>query len=165
MAYIDNSFQIAQFLVIDTSVSKDEIFSRNGSGEYNMSGLCVFIPTQKYPVIYNNKCIAMAEIEDCQMSAHNNKIFTAVFYRYVEISPEDANAFTHLWMMNAPAEQKQSFATPGSMGFNTKKSAPMTKTNDSESRAPWSKSRNENRGKSKHSPYRFTKDTGRFEDL
>ena len=163
MAYIDNSFQIAQFLVIDTSISKDEIFSRNGSGEYTMNGLYVFIPTQKYPVIYNNKCIAMAEIEDCQMSAHNNKIFTAVFYRYVEISTEDANAFTHLWMMNAPADQKQSFATPGSMGFNTKKSATVTQSNDSEYRAPWSKSRNQ--GKSKSSPYRSTKDTGRFKDL
>lgn len=165
MAYIDNSFQIPQFLVIDTSVSKNDIFTRNGRGEYTLSGLYVFIPTQKYPVIYNNRCIAMVEIEDCQMSAHNGKVNTSVFYSYVEISADDMNAFTHLWMMNAPAEQKQSFATPGSMGFNVKKSAPVVKSNDSEYRAPWSRSRNENRGKSKNSPYRSTKDTGRFEDL
>ena len=62
MALVDNTFQIPQFLVIDPSVSKDDIFTSSGSGVYTMNGLFVFIPVQKYPVIYKNKCIAMAVV-------------------------------------------------------------------------------------------------------
>lgn len=167
MALVDNTFQIPQFLVIDPSVSKDDIFTSSGSGEYSMSGLFVFIPAQKYPVIYKNKCIAMVVVEDCQMSAHGSKIFTSVFYRYVEISQEDANAFTHLWMMNAPAEEKKGFATPGSMGFgkNDNQTSPnkYTKKYNDDRPNPWDRN-NHSKG-SKRSTYRHVEDTGRFKDL
>ena len=94
MTYAKNDFSIPQFIEIDDKTDRGSIFSRNGSGEYTMEGYYVFIPSKKYPVIYKKECIGLVEIEDCQMSYYDKTGTTSIFYHVVQISQEDANAFT-----------------------------------------------------------------------
>lgn len=164
MTYAKNDFSIPQFIEIDDKTDRGSIFSRNGSGEYTMEGYYVFIPSKKYPVIYKKECIGLVEIEDCQMTYHDNTGTTSIFYHVVQISQEDANAFTRLYKMNASMEVKEKFATPGSMGYSTrsKNDKPQNRRDRDSSPKPWEPGSS---SKNDRIYYRHTKDTGRFDDL
>ena len=162
MTYAKNDFSIPQFIEIDEKTNRESIFSRNGSGEYTMEGYYVFIPSKKYPVIYKKECIGLVEIEDCQMTYHNKTGMTSIFYHVVQISQEDANAFTRLYKMNASMEVKEKFATPGSMGYSTRpRNDKQSRRDRDNSPKPWEPGSSKN----DRSFYRHTKDTGRFDDL